>query len=300
MGKPQLALAEIQTLLDPELGSNAANLAPLATGMESQAFSFDHEGQGYILRLNESSEGFEKDEYAFRHFRSDKIPIPRVLKIGRFEGRCAFCLSEKIAGVTLESLASDSIARLLHATAGLWLAIGQVDLSATSGFGHFDLAGNGRFMTWRDCLRSFLERDGYDWLTISAHGSTAIVNRMLEQYEALIEHCPEERRLVHGDFGSNNVLVHDGQITAVLDWGDMLYGDPLYDVATAYFWRTQERSMDLQAAYFEERLSGLPNYHQRITCYQLRAALDEIYDNVLDHRRDTLDWVIGRSSEILS
>lgn len=39
--------------------------------------------------------------------------------------------------------------------------------------------------------------------------------------------------LVHGDFWPGNVLWHAGRLAAVLDWEDVMLGDPLIDVACA-------------------------------------------------------------------
>ena len=37
-------------------------------------------------------------------------------------------------------------------------------------------------------------------------------------------------RLLHGDFHPRHVYARDGQITAIIDWGDATSGDPLYDL----------------------------------------------------------------------
>lgn len=39
--------------------------------------------------------------------------------------------------------------------------------------------------------------------------------------------------LIHGDFTIDNVLVSNGVITGVIDWGGGAYGDPRYDVSLA-------------------------------------------------------------------
>ena len=46
---------------------------------------------------------------------------------------------------------------------------------------------------------------------------------------------PQEynQTLIHGDFTIDNVLVKNGVITGVIDWGGGAYGDPRYDVALA-------------------------------------------------------------------
>jgi aminoglycoside phosphotransferase (APT) family kinase protein len=44
---------------------------------------------------------------------------------------------------------------------------------------------------------------------------------------------PVRQHLIHGDFMWDNVLVQDGQITGIVDWGGGAYGDPRYDLALA-------------------------------------------------------------------
>lgn len=39
--------------------------------------------------------------------------------------------------------------------------------------------------------------------------------------------------LIHGDFTIDNVLVHDGKISGVIDWSGGAFGDPRYDVSLA-------------------------------------------------------------------
>ncbi|NJP39269.1 aminoglycoside phosphotransferase family protein [Alkalicoccus luteus] len=38
---------------------------------------------------------------------------------------------------------------------------------------------------------------------------------------------------MHGDFTIDNVLIHGGRITGIIDWAGAAYGDPRYDVALA-------------------------------------------------------------------
>ncbi|MCR2822551.1 phosphotransferase family protein [Lederbergia panacisoli] len=42
-----------------------------------------------------------------------------------------------------------------------------------------------------------------------------------------------EQTLIQGDFTVDNVLVHDGKVSAVIDWSGGAYGDPRFDVALA-------------------------------------------------------------------
>ena len=45
--------------------------------------------------------------------------------------------------------------------------------------------------------------------------------------------APVPETLIHGDFMWDNVLVEDGRITGIIDWGGGAFGDPRYDLALA-------------------------------------------------------------------
>ncbi|HEU0165581.1 MAG TPA: phosphotransferase, partial [Thermomicrobiales bacterium] len=47
---------------------------------------------------------------------------------------------------------------------------------------------------------------------------------------------PVERHLIHSDLLNFNALVEGDRISAIFDWGCMLYGDFLYDPAWFAFW----------------------------------------------------------------
>jgi aminoglycoside phosphotransferase (APT) family kinase protein len=62
--------------------------------------------------------------------------------------------------------------------------------------------------------------------------------------------------LLHGDFHAGNLVWTDGVLTGVLDWADVLAGDPLADVATTrldVLWTLDAAAMDsFTDAYFAE------------------------------------------------
>lgn len=56
-----------------------------------------------------------------------------------------------------------------------------------------------------------------------------------ELLEKVMKHRPDhdKQTFIHGDFTIDNVLVSNGKITGVIDWGSGAYGDPRYDVSLA-------------------------------------------------------------------
>jgi hygromycin-B 4-O-kinase len=204
-----------------------------------------------------------------------------------------------MAGVTLQDLNPQDVPPVLAPTARILDAIAQSDLDDMSGFGPFNARGAGSYETWRDFLTSVADPQRYDWAAADSLADMNIVNRILERLARLAAHCPETRKLVHGDFGSNNVLTDGRHITGVIDWSEASIGDPLYDVANIFFWSTWLDCMQQQARYFETQLADLPELRERLLCYQLRIGLAEIYQNAIERRTDALAWATSRCRELI-
>jgi len=63
---------------------------------------------------------------------------------------------------------------------------------------------------------------------------------LLEELQAIVvAHQDEPHRtsdIVHGDFQHTNILVHDEQISGVVDWEGTCAGDCIFDIATLFFY----------------------------------------------------------------
>ncbi|MHB8630567.1 MAG: aminoglycoside phosphotransferase family protein [Candidatus Limnocylindria bacterium] len=98
----------------------------------------------------------------------------------------------------------------------------------------------------------------------------------------LIEHCPEERHLVHDDLMNFNVLADGDRISAVLDWGSSKYGDFVYDVAKLVFyqpWYAAWRNLDfavLARAHYDAIGLAVPRFAERLACYCLSIGLSDM------------------------
>ena len=186
----------------------------------------------------------------------------------------------------------------------LWSAICEIDISGTTGYGVFlSEDGNAPWGSWRDYLLSILDKNVYDWEKVRNTDGVDIelLSSIMSAYAELVEYCPEERKLRHGDFGTNNLLADPGarKITAIIDWDNASYGDPLYDMGSSYFWRTWLMCVEKTIPLWEEKFGGAPNYHERTLCYQLHLGLEEIYENALDGNITTLNWCQKRCRQIL-
>jgi len=81
------------------------------------------------------------------------------------------------------------------------------------------------------------EQSWLDQMLIQAEYN--LKNQKVDGNEALLEKIKMDKpnrgkeTLIHGDFTIVNVLVYNGEITGVIDWGTGTYGDPRYDVSLA-------------------------------------------------------------------
>lgn len=62
---------------------------------------------------------------------------------------------------------------------------------------------------------------------------TDLITKEVEDlwHEALLTTYPSESGLIHGDLHPRNIIVEEGQILAVIDWGDITSGDAATDLA---------------------------------------------------------------------
>ncbi len=87
--------------------------------------------------------------------------------------------------------------------------------------------------------------------------------------------APGRAVLVHGDFQLKNVLVRGAHVTGILDFENLLAGDPLLDFAPLRYWsRDPARTMAaLQRGYGRSPLAD-PDAGRRLALYELLLALE--------------------------
>ena len=121
-----------------------------------------------------------------------------------------------------------------------------------------------------------------------------------ERLGKLISFCPEERFLVHGDFGFDNMLCGGNKITGVLDWSYAAYGDFLYDIAYLDFWPTQINLKEILLEHFRKQKVSLHNGKERILCSQIVIGLTSLNFFAKSNQREKYEWARDRLLELLS
>jgi hygromycin-B 4-O-kinase len=295
----------VRAVLAERFGAGVGALEPLAGGEFSRAFAFATGGRAYVVRFSaypHAVEAYAKDAYAWRHFASPALPIPRIVAMGRAGGG-AYAIAERVAGRRVEELTPDERVALLPSLLRTLEAIAGTDLGASRGYGQWDGAGNGAAATWRGHLAAVMDNqdEGYyrDWHALFRDSflERAVYEAVYRRMLHLAARCPEERALIHSDLHFDNILAEGGRVTGVIDWGNAAYGDPLYDVAWLGRWNTYSRGAIVDPALLRARYGALPGYDERIACYECFLGLDDLRFYARTNRRAEYeamrDWLIA-------
>lgn len=152
----------------------------------------------------------------------------------------AYAVSGRVRGTALDDLSGEAVARTLPSLLRALDAAARVDLAGTSGYGIWTPDGLAPHASWPEALLAIGTETprvpGWRAALVDSGIGLGPVEAGLSALAALTPCLPDARRLIHGDLLSRNVLAGEAGITGVLDWGNALYGDPLYDAAWLLHW----------------------------------------------------------------
>lgn len=308
--KMKLTTAQVERFLAQHTQQTVTDILPLTGGEWSQAFAFNKDGKSYVIRFGRHVEDYNKDKLA-SNFASKYLPIARVLEVGSaFEEY--FAISEQAFGEMLDELDADSMQKIVPAVMHMLNALREANISNTQGFGGWNAEGNAPHSSWKDYLLGVEyddpERRIHGWREKLANSPTgdSVFMEALERLKVLVDVCPEDRHLIHGDLLNRNALVKDNQMAAVIDWGCSAYGDFLYDLAWisyCVFWHPAMQSIDWEAEaekYYTSIGVTIPNFKERLLCYKIHIGLDAISYNAFMGRWDELGINTKKTKELVN
>lgn len=273
----------IQEFLDTKY-NYVHDVEPVADGWWSQALTFSSGEEKLVLRINQHPVDFQKDVFAYSHFNSPALRIPEVKLAGNFNPDYFFCVSEFIEGIPSDRILLsenlDSYLPLANTILDQLDQIHELDTSSFQGWGYTGAGGNGLFNSWPEFLvaihnskfaASWQELASGTWL------NGALFEKLLKKMEIYFPWLPASKQVLHGDYGFDNLLVSgDGQVAAVIDWAEMMLGDPLYDlVHMCEPWKQRNglNYIDLWKKRKEEKGETVQNFEARLQCYNIQYTL---------------------------
>jgi len=252
-------------------GVNNYNLIPIENSVISKSWQYSLNTKQFILRTSPRTIDFDKDKYCSEHFSSKLVPIPKIIRMGKANNGLYYCVSEKCKGIIIDDFEDKYVFRIIPQVLNLAYELRQVRISTEAKYGNFDGEGKAKFDTWKSYLTNILAVDGFTRI-------------LYAKVFKLVKYCPEDKFLIHGDFGLNNILSDEGKITGIIDWGDAKYGDFLYDTAWISFWSSKIPYERLFLNYYSQRGISIPYYRERLLCYTCFLGI-----NVLKFLQETKD-----------
>jgi hygromycin-B 4-O-kinase len=287
-------------------GRRAADIRLLGAGEWSRAYGFVLDGRDTVIRFGDHVEDFRKDQVMAAH-SSAALPIPPVIEIGA-AGDGYFAVSQRAPGELLDGL---DVAGMRAALPGLLAALGalrDIDVSGTEGYGNWAPDRTGPAASWAQALLAISQETARVPGWRAALAASPVGTRPFDQGYARLRELaaglPDQRNLIHGDLVNRNVLVQRSRITAVIDWGNALYGDWLYDAAWLIFWWPwfpQWQGIDITAELERHwgQHGGLPpGLHHRLRACLVHIGLDAMAYNAYRGRGDDLARIASQMTEL--
>jgi hygromycin-B 4-O-kinase len=288
-------------------GRRATRIRALGAGDWSRAYHFVLDGMEAVIRFGGYVEDFRKDQMMAAH-RCAALPIPRVLEIGT-TGDGYFAVSERAPGELLDDLDGPGMRAALPALLATLDAMRGIDVSGSQGYGTWTPDRSAPATTWAQALLAVNTETarvaGWRAALETTPGGARIFDQAYDRLRELTSRLPSDRHLIHGDLMNRNVLVQDSRITAVIDWGNALYGDWLYDAAWLIYWWPwfpQWQAIDINAELRNhwEQHGGLPlDLDHRLHAYLLHIGLDSMSYNAFRSRWDDLARNAAQISELI-
>jgi hygromycin-B 4-O-kinase len=255
-------------------GYAGVDFQSIEDGDLSQAYFFTTKTGDKVLRINSTDEGFLKDKYAANHFSSN-LPIPVIEEVGQLAEDMYFAISERSPGKTLDKFSKDEISKLMPEIMAMADKLHSTP-PAGKGYGWWRLDASGKSGSWHDALDAMQQGEDDSKLADIAYFDHKLYASLRAEILTYYQYCPDERQLVHGDFGFNNTLSDGIIITGLIDWHGSMYGDPLWDVAWLDFWGDWQGYATAFRQHYEDQGHLSANFDERLICYKLIVGANSL------------------------
>ncbi|SIQ77384.1 hygromycin-B 4-O-kinase [Mucilaginibacter lappiensis] len=274
----------------------------IADGWWSQVFSFKTDEGSRVIRISKHLTDFRKDIFAYTHFNSAQIPVPEIIAAGKYDTQFFYCVSKYVDGIPSDQIIDAQGSKpdlLLTQTIVCQLsAIHRLNTGNLKGWGYTNENGDGIFGSWQEYLLAI--HNGKYTIAWQELAKTTWLNgelfaRLTERMRTYFPYLPKEKHVLHGDYGYDNLLLTaDHKIAAVIDWAEMLLGDPMYDLIhmnEPWAESAQLNYMDIWKQDIKNDPKALIHFEQRLQCYTIHYTLFHLHIHTIRGEREDYEYI---------
>jgi hygromycin-B 4-O-kinase len=299
-------VVEAQSFVTARYGCRATGLRPLGAGEWSHAYAFTLDRRKAVIRFGRHSEDFLKDQLMSAYGSAD-LPVPTVRETGR-AGDGYFAVSDRAPGRLLNDLDGANMRAALPGLLRALDALRAIEVPVASGYGIWIPDGTAPAATWPQALLAVCQETARvpGWRVALAASPTgaAPFRAGYARPRELVTGLPQDRHVIHGDLVNRNVLINGATITAVIDWGNAMYGDYLYDAAWLIYWwpwfpAWQDIDIGRELRQHWDQHGGTPaDLEHRLLTYLIHIGLDAMSYDAFKRRPDDLARNTARVLEL--
>lgn len=271
---------KLQAFLQQILKQPVRELEMLPAGWNTRVLAFQTERDALVLRISEYPQSTAKERMAHTLF-APHLPVPQVWCEGS-HGSLHWAIVTRCPGNNLSTYSLT--AQLQHAPQIMGLLCKLVESPLPRhqpAAWSVPLAGaeQQRPLSWTEALYALhgMRKRLHNMAHPAAWLTPERCYHLLTSFEKGLSACPATPLWwIHGDFKAANLLAQDGQITGLIDWAGLGYGDFLYDAAL-WFWHHPFENWQAWWPWFEtlyrERGLDLSAAEIRMQTYLLHTGL---------------------------
>ena len=279
-----MQLAELLRYINETHKTTFELIEQYAAGEQGAFALSDHLGRRYVLKWSPGTDHVARLEEARAltdRLRSVGYPTPHYLFIGSAFGG-SYSIQAALPGSPMGQVTIAFLPRLLELNA---LQVGQ----ALPGLydWHNEAVNTVLFGGDGYCLHTSLKEYSQD--------TAELLHKLQVLVSAYKDEPHETNDVVHGDYQPSNILVHDQEISGVIDWEAACAGDCSFDIATLLFYSYGDLEVRKQLWQYALKRAML----NLLSVYIAHLILRQVDWSIRYHDEVTIQHFINRGNALL-
>jgi len=260
----------IKKIFRQKFGVNEIKVSERTRGLDHKVFFVKTNSKEYVVKFPIKENTLAAQKWAYEKWSKLGVPVPKVVLLGR-----NYLIEEKIDGTDLDEagLSLQAQQKIMYELGKL---VRKMHMIKTQRFGPLRSDGTGKYKTWKNFIEiNFKKR--MHIAKIRGYISAKLIKKILDFYikrKDILEF--DDPRLLHNDLCYDNILVKNGRIVGIIDAGDCISGDPMYEIASMnkHFNKNLIKSfckgygkVDKRKINFYTVINSIPKEHKNLLKY---------------------------------